>query len=110
FCPSPSLNQRVISFVAKATAEGGTAVEDYVFGRILITIINEATMALAEGVATRSDIDTAMKLGTNYPRGPLEWADTIGIETCRDLLMELNHEVTDGRFAPSSFLSESKPS
>lgn len=51
-----------------------------VLARIVFSIINEAAYALEEGVATPQDIDTAMKLGTNYPRGPLEWADQIGVE------------------------------
>lgn len=51
-----------------------------VFPRILSLIINEATFALSEGIATRQEIDIAMKKGTNYPFGPLEWADRIGID------------------------------
>ena len=41
-------------------------------------IINEAYLALSEGVATTEDIDRAMKLGANYPKGPFEWAIEIG--------------------------------
>ena len=46
--------------------------------RVVSCIINEAFLALAEGVATAGDIDRAMKLGANYPKGPFEWAEEIG--------------------------------
>ncbi|MEW6509960.1 MAG: 3-hydroxyacyl-CoA dehydrogenase family protein [Bacteroidota bacterium] len=49
-----------------------------VLPRIVCTLANEAHFAMMEGVAGRDDIDTAMKLGTNYPAGPLEWAERIG--------------------------------
>src|SRR5262249_50307666 len=50
-----------------------------VLGRIVCLIINEAAAMVMEGVASAREIDVAMKLGANYPRGPLEWADLIGI-------------------------------
>ena len=50
-----------------------------VMPRILCMVMNEAFFALTEQVASPADIDTAMKLGTNYPRGPLEWANLIGV-------------------------------
>jgi len=46
--------------------------------RVISCIVNEAFLALSEGVATAEDIDRAMKLGANYPKGPFEWADEIG--------------------------------
>ena len=48
--------------------------------RILSMIMNEAAFAVGEGVASVRDIDIAMKLGTNYPKGPLKWSDEIGLE------------------------------
>lgn len=57
--------------------------------RILACIINEAYYALGEGVATAGDIDTAMRLGTNYPRGPLAWGDEWGLDTVRATLRRL---------------------
>jgi len=50
-----------------------------VLPRILCMLANEACFAVMEGVASGSDIDTAMKLGTNYPNGPIEWTDKIGL-------------------------------
>lgn len=49
-----------------------------VLGRIVCQVVNEACFALGAGVSSAADIDTAMRLGFNYPRGPLEWADAIG--------------------------------
>src|SRR5215216_4789544 len=46
--------------------------------RVISCIVNEAFLALGEGVASAEDIDEAMKLGANYPKGPFEWAEEIG--------------------------------
>ena len=51
-----------------------------VFPRILSLIINEAARSLDEGIATAEEIDVALRLGTNYPHGPLRWADEIGLD------------------------------
>lgn len=57
--------------------------------RVLAMIINEANLAFDEGIATRDDIDIAMKLGTGYPFGPFEWCDKIGAARVVDLLQAL---------------------
>ena len=57
---------------------------------VISMIINEAFISLREGVSTKEDIDTAMKLGTNYPYGPFEWADKIGIQNIKSLLQKLS--------------------
>ena len=49
--------------------------------RMLCRIINEAAFAITEDIASPQDIDTALKLGVNFPFGPIEWAEKIGIET-----------------------------
>src|SRR5262249_12881695 len=49
-----------------------------VLGRILCQLVNEASFALGEGIGSAPDIDTAMRLGFNWPRGPFEWAEEIG--------------------------------
>jgi 3-hydroxybutyryl-CoA dehydrogenase len=49
-----------------------------VLGRILAQIVNEAHFAVGEGVATAEDVDVAMRLGFNWPRGPFEWTQAIG--------------------------------
>lgn len=58
--------------------------------RVLAMIINEAYFALGEEVSSKKEIDTAMKLGTNYPYGPFEWADNIGLLNIYKLLQKLS--------------------
>jgi 3-hydroxybutyryl-CoA dehydrogenase len=62
----------------------------FVTPRVISMIINEAFISLREGVSTKEDIDTAMRLGTNYPYGPFEWADKIGIQNIISLLQKLS--------------------
>lgn len=71
-----------------------------VLRRVLFMIINEAAFALWEGIASREDIDLAMKLGTNYPMGPLEWADSIGLDRVYNGLKGLHEEYGDDRYRP----------
>jgi len=93
-------------FCEGATEAGSSITEQYVFARTISAVINEAAMALDERVASRLDIDTAMKLGTNYPHGPLEWAEDIGRHTCRHLLDVLNEHADDERFASAAWLRQ----
>jgi 3-hydroxybutyryl-CoA dehydrogenase len=79
-------------------APGGDA---WIVARVLSAIINEAYFALGEGVATAEDIDTAMRLGTNYPSGPFAWGDKIGLDLVLDTLLRLEDWYRDGRFAPA---------
>jgi 3-hydroxybutyryl-CoA dehydrogenase len=57
-------------------------VPGFIANRLLMPYINEAVYALQEGIMTRDDIDTTMKLGCNMPMGPLTLADFIGLDTC----------------------------
>jgi 3-hydroxybutyryl-CoA dehydrogenase len=66
--------------------------------RILATIINEAIYTLHAGIASRKDIDTAMRLGTNYPLGPIEWGSAIGGIEIHRVLKSM--EESDKRYAP----------
>ena len=70
--------------------------------RVISCIVNEAFLALSEGVATAADIDRAMKLGANYPRGPFEWADEIGIKRILDTLDSLRKTQGDAYLAAPS--------
>ena len=70
--------------------------------RNIAMIINEAYFALEDEISTKEQIDTAMKLGTNYPYGPFEWANKIGLQNIADLLNELSK--TDERYIPSKLL------
>lgn len=66
--------------------------------RIVLMIINEACYTLQEGTADIKDIDVAMKLGTNYPYGPFEWADKIGIKNVYELLEALHTDTKEERY------------
>ena len=70
--------------------------------RVIAMIINEAYFTLQAGVSTKEEIDTAMKLGTNYPYGPFEWADKIGLNRIKTLLQTLSK--TDTRYLPAENL------
>jgi 3-hydroxybutyryl-CoA dehydrogenase len=70
----------------------------FIANRILMPMINEAAFALHEGVATREDIDTIMKLGMNHPMGPLALADFIGIDVIVEILDILHRGFGDPKF------------
>jgi 3-hydroxybutyryl-CoA dehydrogenase len=73
-----------------------------VSARILAMIVNEAYYTEEAGTSTKTEIDIAMKLGTNYPQGPFEWAAKIGSERIVELLIRLQHD--DPRYTVSSLL------
>lgn len=66
--------------------------------RVICMIINEAYYTVQEGTATREDIDVAMKLGTNYPYGPFEWCQRIGIRHVYELLEAVYDDTKDERY------------
>jgi 3-hydroxybutyryl-CoA dehydrogenase len=57
-----------------------------------------------DGVASPANIDTAMKLGANYPRGPLEWADSLGLDVVLAVLRALQADYGEDRYRPSPLL------
>ena len=76
----------------------------FIAARIISMIINEAYFAKAENVSSEKEIDIAMKLGTNYPYGPFEWARLIGIKNIYELLTALSKN--DPRYIPSTLLAQ----
>jgi len=74
----------------------------FISARVIAMIINEAYFALEDDVSSKDEIDTAMKLGTNYPLGPFEWVSRIGKRNVLGLLQNLH--ATDSRYKPSELL------
>jgi 3-hydroxybutyryl-CoA dehydrogenase len=95
--------ERFFAALGKHTAWVGDA-PGLVLGRIVCQVINESAFALGEGVGSARDIDTGMKLGMNHPRGPLEWADRIGLDHVLTVLEALCEEYREERYRPAPAL------
>ena len=76
----------------------------FVVNRLLIPLVNEGIGALADGVASRDEIDRAMKLGAGHPMGPLALADLIGLDVCLAIMEVLHSEFGDDKYRPHSLL------
>ena len=93
-----SVTQEVFAGIGKKFI----AVKDepgFVSARVISMIVNEAFFALGENISSKEDIDTALKLGTNYPFGPFEWCGLIGIHRIHSLLEKLAR--ADKLYAPA---------
>ena len=97
--------------IALATAMGKTALPandraGFVSNRVLMPMINEAFYAWMEGVAKPEDIDGIMKLGCNFPMGPLRLADFIGLDTCAHIMDVLAVGLNSERYRPCPLLRQ----
>lgn len=104
-----SLREGVLANVRQLFAREVEVVADgigLVSARVLAMVINEAAFAMMEGVASPADIDTAMKLGTNYPDGPLAWCDRIGPDVVLAILEALWQEYREERYRPCVLLRQ----
>ena len=121
FCGLPTFVDRTVFEVSISSKEGEEAIKqtcsqlgtDFVCvrdevgmmsPRVICMIINEAYYTLEEGTALKEDIDLAMKLGTNYPYGPFEWAKRIGIDQVIKLLDAVYHSTKEERYTICSLL------
>jgi 3-hydroxybutyryl-CoA dehydrogenase len=76
----------------------------FVVHRIVMPMINEAIYTLYEGVGSVENIDTAMRLGTHHPMGPLQLADFIGLDTCLGVMQALHEGLADSKYRPCPLL------
>jgi len=97
---------KTIMSVAERMGKTPVVVSDspgFVSNRILMPMINDAIFCLQEGVSSRENIDTIVKLGANHPMGPLELADFIGLDICLEILEVLHAELGE-KYRPCSLL------
>ncbi|AKT50590.1 3-hydroxyacyl-CoA dehydrogenase NAD-binding domain-containing protein [Arsenicicoccus sp. oral taxon 190] len=90
--------------LAAVTALVGGPVRTDPVARTVAMLVNEAVAVVARGEAAPEDVDTAMRLGTNYPRGPIEWGREIGLDVVGAQLEELAAIYPTGRYRPSKGL------
>ncbi|GAA3393580.1 3-hydroxyacyl-CoA dehydrogenase [Streptomyces roseoviridis] len=76
-----------------------------IVARTVAMLVDLAADAVERGVATAEDVDTAMRLGVNYPAGPLEWGARIGFRRACSLLIQMHKRYPTGRYAPSVALA-----
>jgi 3-hydroxybutyryl-CoA dehydrogenase len=95
--------ERFFTTLGRRTAWVGDA-PGGVLGRILAQVVNECAFALGEGIGSATDIDDGMTLGLNYPLGPLEWADAIGLDHIVMILDGLREEYGEERYRAAPVL------
>jgi 3-hydroxybutyryl-CoA dehydrogenase len=78
----------------------------FMVNRLLVPYLNDAIHALAEGVASAEEIDTAMKLGANMPIGPLALCDLVGLDVQLAAIESLHAEFGDPKFRPAPLLRQ----
>jgi 3-hydroxybutyryl-CoA dehydrogenase len=93
--------EKILNLLNKKT-EWVPDIKGFISARVVSMIINEAYFTLEENVSSKEEIDIAMKLGTNYPYGPFEWAKKIGIKNIASLLLALSKSET--RYQPAKLL------
>ena len=97
--------QKIGSMIGKTTILVND-VPGFATSRLGVVLGNEAIRMLAEGVASASDIDTAMRLGYKHPMGPLELSDMVGLDVRRDILNGLSESLGDQRYLPHPLLEK----
>lgn len=78
----------------------------FISNRILMPMINEAILALQEGISDEKTIDDIMKLGMAQPMGPFQLADYIGLDVCHNILSILEEGFQNAKYHPAQMLTE----
>ena len=102
-CLCPEVSQKVNDILTRC-GKKTVKVNDspgFIVNRLLLPFINEAAKLLDDGVAKAEDIDTAMCLGTLHPAGPLQVADLIGLDICKDILEKLAESLNQENYKPA---------
>ncbi|MBI5888504.1 MAG: 3-hydroxyacyl-CoA dehydrogenase family protein [Deltaproteobacteria bacterium] len=76
----------------------------FISNRLLFALIGEALRLLESGAAKKEDIDIVMKFGMNHPMGPIELADFIGLDVCKEIMTTLYDGLKDERYKPTAML------
>lgn len=100
---------KIIKGVVESMVKAFVVAKDFpgfICNRILMPMINEAFFALMEGVSDAEDIDNSMKLGCNFPMGPLALADFIGLDTCLFIIEVLHDGLGDDKYRPCPLLRQ----
>jgi 3-hydroxybutyryl-CoA dehydrogenase len=100
---------RVVNELAIALGKTPAWAKDFpgfVSNRVLMPMINEAIFCLMEGVSSKEDIDTIMKLGMAHPMGPLQLADYIGLDVCLAIMEVLHSGFGDSKYRPCPLLRQ----
>ena len=99
----PEVNRKICNILAEC-GKSAVSVKDspgFIVNRLLLPFINEAAKLLDSEVANAEDIDTAMRLGTLHPAGPLQVADLIGLDICKDILEKLAESLKRTDYKPA---------
>ena len=103
---SPEVHDKVVE-IAKSIGKSPVSVNEapgFVVNRILIPLVNEGVGILADGIATKEEIDAAMMMGANHPMGPLALGDLIGLDVCLAIMEVLYNEFGDSKYRPHPLL------
>jgi 3-hydroxybutyryl-CoA dehydrogenase len=106
---SPAETVQVVQRFFNSVGKAIELVQDrvgMVFPRIICQIINEAAFALQAEIATPQDIDMAMRAGANFPLGPIEWADKLGMQHVYAVLSALHRDLGEERYRISPLLRQ----
>ncbi len=98
--------KKIASEMGKEYVTVNKDVAGFIVNRILVPALNEAVQLVYEGVASPEDIDKAIKLGLNWPMGPIELIDYVGIDTTLHVLEVFQHDFGDPRYRPSPLMLE----